>query len=476
MNFFQPKKDFFALSFSDHQVQIAKAVGKGKLKFYSKKKLEPGVIVRGEIKNEEALQKALAELFHAVKVKDKFVVVGLPEVKAFTRSFKLPLLPLEELQDAVCWQSEPLLPFPLEKTYLDWMILEEEKEKKQVRVLVVALPQDLVEAYAKLLEKMSFQPVAFEITSLSLARMVKKTHQAALLMEIGEKEAILVVIDPKGGIEVSSTVAFGNESEALEEVSATAKNILAFYKKKVGEAEEKKVTKIFYCGRRAQTDLIKKIGQAVGLATFSLDQKQPQLATIISLAQKDVAAPIDEKTINLIPPRIQGIYDRAAKIREISFWLKLGLSALFLIWFGYSVLLARVYFGIKKTEGKLIELQASLPSKTKNLGERVKFLNAQAENINNLVSFGLQPVPLLFEAMSNPPEGITLKHISFDGEKNLFLIDGFAQSREKLLSFRQTLEKKDKFSKVYFPLSSLEKGADFNFTMSLVGKEKMDKN
>ena len=53
------------------------------------------------------------------------------------------------------------------------------------------------------------------------------------------------------------------------------------------------------------------------------NEKDLALATMVSLAQKDVAAPIDEKTINLIPPRIQGLYDQADKASEIGLSLKI---------------------------------------------------------------------------------------------------------------------------------------------------------
>jgi len=36
------------------------------------------------------------------------------------------MLPVEELGDAVAWESEPLLPFVPDKAYLDWMVLKTE--------------------------------------------------------------------------------------------------------------------------------------------------------------------------------------------------------------------------------------------------------------------------------------------------------------------------------------------------------------
>jgi Tfp pilus assembly PilM family ATPase len=464
------KRNYFALLFSDGRLQAAQASGRGKLKNYVEKKLPSGLIERGEIKNPEGLKQALIEVLAAKKFKSKFTVVGLPEVRAFTRSFILPPLPAEELNDAIAWESESLLPFPLEKAYLDWMVLE--KSQDWVRVLVVALPQDLVEAYAQLLEGLGYQPVAFEITSLSLARLVRQEKTAVMVIEVKVSEAVLVVVGPRGGIEVSSTLSFETENEISTEITATIKNLLSYYRKKIGdESDVHKVQKVLICGSQAKPELAKTIEKETGIASQLLATKDLNLASFASLAQKEVAAPIDEETINLIPPRIQGIYDRAFRVKEISLWLKLGLLTLLIVFTAYGIGAARLYFESKKIEGEIIEHQASISPEGSEIRQRAKLLNQRVKQIETLIGLRGGVLSLLNRTLEVAPEGITISHFAYDGDKDVILIDGVADLRQDLVTFKQALEKTGLFSRVYVPLSSLEREANAEFTVSLTSQK-----
>ena len=470
MEIFKKKQDYFALSFSDHQLRLAQADGRGRVRTYLEKDLPPGIIERGTIKNRKELTSAVADFLKSAKLKHRFVVVGLPEVRAFTRVLILPPLEVEELDDAARWESESLLPFPLEKAYLDWMILD--RTEKAVRALVVALPQGLVESYAQILEELGFQPVAFEITSLSLARLVEKDAITTMIVELKEKEAVLVIVGAGGGIEVSSTTSFKDIKEEKEELFSTIDSLLSFYQKKVEKKDEKKkIAKIIFCGQGAKEEWTKAIEKRTGIKSEILNIKQVNLASIISLARKDVAAPIDEKTINLIPLRIQGLYDRAARVREISAWLKLTLFCLFLVFFSYSVVAARVYFESKKIEGKIIELQASITPETVRIEKKAKLLNSQAQKIVLLSGSRVEVVPLLSLIRQTAPEGIAVTHCSFDGDKKVIFVNGFAEHRDNLLAFKDALEKMDQFSEVHIPLTSLGKEVGVNFSIAVTSQE-----
>jgi hypothetical protein len=375
----------------------------------------------------------------------------------------------EELDDAARWEVESLLPFPLDKAYLDWMVLE--RAKDWVRVLVVALPQELVESYALVLEEVGYQPVAFEITSLSLARMVEKETGTTMVVDVDEKEAVSVVVGPKGGIEVSSTAVFSDEKEVAGDVVETVKKLLVFYRRKVGEDRDgRKISKIFFCGQRARPELIQKVKAEVGIEGVLVKAKRPDLAAFASLAQKDVAAPIDENTINLIPPRIQGIYDQAARVREISGWLKIGLLFMLIIFFSYSVSAAWVYFETKRIENEIVKHQASLTPEMIKIESQAKLLNSQAKKIITLSGPRSEIASWISLILEKKPAGVIITHFSYDGDKEKAWVDGTAPNREALLSFQDTLKKTEEFSQVFVPLSSLEREVNVEFTLALTGQ------
>ena len=58
-----------------------------------------------------------------------------------------------------------------------------------------------------------------------------------------------------------------------------------------------------------------------------------------------------------------------------------------------------------------------------------------------------------------------------DETSGAFILDGMADTRADLLTFRQALEATDRFSRVHFPLSILEKEENVRFTVTLIGKK-----
>lgn len=461
-------KNYFALLITDHSVTLARAGKAGTLHSYYQKELPAGVIERGEIKNTAALQTAVAGLVKAARIRCRFVIVGLPEIRSFTRTFNLPPLPVAEIADAVRWESEPLLPFPLAEAYLDWMILDRTTET--CRVLVVALPKDLVDGYVALLEGLALQPVAVEITSLSLARLAPPLKTAQLILNLEPREAVLAAIGPGGGIEVSSTANYDNPSGSLDEVARAIATTIAFYRKKTAANTalgQNPVSQIILTGSALNADTAPRLNKLTGLPVNLLKNIKPDQAVATSLAGKEVASPVDEQTINLIPPRIQGLYDRESRLEEMTTWLKISLLALFLVFLGSVGLWLKLGSDIRQVEAQTKVLQMAESVEFQTIEKEALFLNNRAQKVIALhVPFSSRLA--LFEWLANQsPAGITLSQLVFDGSANTFLVSGIAATRADLVNFRQILEKKEGVKSVRIPLSSLEKEENADFTVSL---------
>ncbi|MBN1262892.1 MAG: pilus assembly protein PilM [Candidatus Pacebacteria bacterium] len=463
---FKRKKNYFALTFSDQKVFLVQADQKGQPVIASSLALAPGIIVRGWVKKPKELLTYLKKFLFIKKLKSKFVVVGLPEVAAFSRVLSLPPLSPAELDDAVRWQSEPLLPLSLEAVYLDWMLLEQDRKSSQV--LVMALPAKLVEGYAQVLEFLGFEPVAFEPTSLSLARLTGKSKDDRLAIKVDEGEATLVIVGPRGEIKLSSTINFGSQDKQGK-LLTSIQDLLAFYQKKQVQAKKKtRIAGILFCGQGSSETLAAEVSQKFQIKAGLIPIKPAELAITVSLSRKDVAAPLDEKTINLIPPRIQGVYDRNEKSRILSNWVKLWLFGLFLILFSFGVATAKVYFELQKIKGELIEVQALLTPQMDQLAVRAKMINIKASQILALTASQQELLPLIEVVKSAAPAGIDLQHWSIDFTRGEYLINGFADHQDQLINFRQRLEQTGQLSQVRIPLSSLEKEESISFTISFL--------
>ncbi len=276
------------------------------------------------------------------------------------------------------------------------------------------------------------------------------------------------MVGPRGEIELSSTVKLGEKTDR-QEIFATVKEVLTFYERKKGEAGPK-IGQVWLCGHL--NGLETSFEKEVNLPAKTVEVKPLELATTISLARKNVAAPQDERTINLIPPRIQKIYDLAEKSATLGSWVKAWSFGLFLVLFAFGVVTAQVYFDSKKVEGELIERQVLASPASKQVEEAARTVTAQANQVLELAGHQVDLISLLPEVDRTASAGAVIDHYVLNFEKNELLLDGLADSQDQLLAFKENLEKSGLFSQVRIPLSSLEREENVRFTLSLVGQAK----
>jgi type IV pilus assembly protein PilM len=110
--------------------------------------LEPGVVRDGEIQDVDALAEALKTLYRENKGLDRRVRVGVANQKLAVRTVDLPIIEdRKELDAAVRFQAQDVIPMPLDQAVLDWQPLAvvETPEGPRQRVLLVAARKDMVD-------------------------------------------------------------------------------------------------------------------------------------------------------------------------------------------------------------------------------------------------------------------------------------------------------------------------------------------
>src|SRR5579864_5596507 len=94
---------------------------------FSQVGLPPGTVVDGEVRDASALVDALKRLWQNGKFTSKSVVVGIAGLRVITRELDLPWVPDDEIDSAVRFQSEEVIPFTPDKTLLSAQALGESK-------------------------------------------------------------------------------------------------------------------------------------------------------------------------------------------------------------------------------------------------------------------------------------------------------------------------------------------------------------
>jgi type IV pilus assembly protein PilM len=110
---------------------------------------------------------------------------------------KLPVMPEEELNEAVRLEVERYVPMPLDSLYLDYNVAA--STDKEIELATVAIPKKIVDSYMSFLEALGLEPVVLEPTMYALSRLFSTSDAASsvpsILVDFGSVATDLAVID-----------------------------------------------------------------------------------------------------------------------------------------------------------------------------------------------------------------------------------------------------------------------------------------
>lgn len=181
-------------------------------------------IVEGIIVDPQEIALALAPLLKQMSfghITADRVAVGLPVARIFTRVLELPQMNAADLDAAVRLEAEQYIPVPLPDLYIDFEVIEQQKEHQEV--LMVAAPRAIVDSYMKLFELMNLQVSAVESSLMAVTRALVGTLPAGkptLVADIGAGSIDLTVHDKV--IRLTDTIAIGGDSLTYQLVNDLA--------------------------------------------------------------------------------------------------------------------------------------------------------------------------------------------------------------------------------------------------------------
>jgi len=158
-------------------------------------------------------------------IQTKEVNFSIPDFCSFFTSFKLPVMSKEELPEAVRYEVRPYIPLPLSEITLDWSITEGEISKTPLKILVVAVPNEVVVQYQEIAHLSNLKLKILEPEVFALARSLvknKATEKVKSLIDIGARSTTCSILE-KGIFKTNHSFNIaGNE---LTETIAKSLNI-----------------------------------------------------------------------------------------------------------------------------------------------------------------------------------------------------------------------------------------------------------
>jgi type IV pilus assembly protein PilM len=231
---------------------------------YGQVGLPPGAVVDGEVHEAAAVTEAVTRLWRNGQFSSSSVVVGIAGLRAITRELDLPYVPDDEVDSAVRFQSEEVIPFPPEQTILSAQVLTDftsPEGGKMRRVLVAAAHTDLVSGVISVVESAGLQVKGVDLVSSALVRAVSGadgTDQPEAIVSIGAGLTV-VAIHQQGRPQFVRTIGQGGNAVtsaiagALDLPLSDAENL----KRRLGEA----TPQVQAAGQSAQATMAELVGE-----------------------------------------------------------------------------------------------------------------------------------------------------------------------------------------------------------------------
>jgi type IV pilus assembly protein PilM len=199
--------------------------GQPKLVAFGQIGLPPGAIIDGEVQDIPAVADAIRRLWHNGRFVSHSVVVGIAGLRVITRELDLPWVPDNEVESAVRFQSEEVIPFPVDKTILSTQLLGDQTADDGTvtrRVLVAAAHRELVDGVVAAVEQAGLNVQGVDLVSSALVRALAESDHPS-----DEPEAIVsvgagltvVVVHQEGRPQFVRTIGIGG-SEATTAIAS----------------------------------------------------------------------------------------------------------------------------------------------------------------------------------------------------------------------------------------------------------------
>jgi len=161
----------------------------------------------------QALSDSIKKLFDSANVRNKDVVLSIPESMVYTKIIQMPQLSDQELAAALKFEMEQYIPLPIDQVKTDWEVLSKNDAtgRRTMDVMIVAAPIGLLQKYEKVMEMSGLTPDVIETEIVSAHRSLLplvNSPDANMIVHIGATTTSLAVVKA-GKIKMIFSIGLG---------------------------------------------------------------------------------------------------------------------------------------------------------------------------------------------------------------------------------------------------------------------------
>lgn len=389
----------------------------------------------------------IKDFINTNRISSPDVFIGIPREMVILRDIEFPFAVKENLRATIEYKIENYVPLKSDDIYFDCQIIDEVKEKNQLRVLIVVVRREVIDSFLILKSRLGLGLTGIGISSTALVNYFSYHPDTA-----EKKEYAYIYINHHGMhigavknnmLQYSRIVDLRNGEDRQRVIDKELKPITNFFAGDTGPIPT------IICTDKEDPSILeilneKKNFQLIVPQLSRIDTQSSLMVPAFGLALRELRkVPMD---INLLPA---GMRKRPGRTAYYLLLILVSLCIIFcLSWGGSKLMRQRLRLNTinEETERLLAEIKNidRIRSDLQELEDRIEFLNELWR--------GQVPVlEILKEVTIRIPEDTWIRDFSYD-EKGVSIY-GYADSASELITL---LEKSPLFKDVVF-LSTITK-------------------
>lgn len=197
-----------------HCVEYSRGIGGLVIHKFGMRKLNPGIVVNGFIKQDQELIKSLTSLVQEMKIHT--VKASLPEERMYLFKTEVPDVSESQIRQNIEFKLEENVPLSAADSLFFFELIPNEKNKDKLYASVSVAPIDLVNSYLSVLRSSGLEVLSFEIQPKSISRAIlpgESSETQIIVYKMNNKYGIYVV--SAGVVCFTSTIDAGAQDDSI---------------------------------------------------------------------------------------------------------------------------------------------------------------------------------------------------------------------------------------------------------------------
>ncbi|MEG2441294.1 MAG: pilus assembly protein PilM [Acetivibrio sp.] len=178
----------------------------------------------GYIRDKESFSLELKRQLKEAGMKGKDVIYTISSSKIANREIIIPAVKEKKIREIIEIGAQDYFPVDISEYTITYSILERKKVEKveNLRLLLMAAPDNLIKNYYNFSEIMEFHVVAIDYIGNSIYQLAKREfpHEVIMAVQVNEKSTLVNVMD-NGILVLQRTIPYGSEDALDKELAAT---------------------------------------------------------------------------------------------------------------------------------------------------------------------------------------------------------------------------------------------------------------